>query len=171
MEKIIVKLENNEENQCKLFHYLEKTDEDFNIPLSTRVDLLEYAKKMLQKGIVIAAFCEDEMVGIMGFYCNSEETSKGYITIASLTKRAQMEGYNVRDFFHACNLIALKKGIKEFYVEAVDRRAALLYKRMGFTEICQEKNGDVIHYHLVIDIEDWMLKDAGRQVIVQNWEE
>ena len=49
MRKTFVRLENNEEALSKLVKYMEKADNTFNIPLSSRVDILDYAKKLLRK--------------------------------------------------------------------------------------------------------------------------
>lgn len=171
MEKIVVKLENNAGALSKLIEYMKKADDSFNIPLSSRVDIAEYATKMLQNGIVLAVLKNEEITGVFGFYCNDKESQKGYITIASLTKDAQKEGYNVRDLFYASNLIALKNGIRFFYCEAIDRRAAMLYKRIGLTEIGRENINDIIHYHLMCDIKDWMANNEVRQITIQNWED
>lgn len=171
MRKTFVRLENNEEALSKLVKYMEKADNTFNIPLSSRVDILDYAKKLLRKGVVLATIKDDFIVGIIGFYCNDKDSKKGYITVASLTKDAQKEGYNVRDLFYASNLIALKNGISSFYCEAVDHRAAILYQRTGFTEICRENINNITHYHLMCDIKKWMTNNSERQITISNWEE
>ena len=171
MKKIFVKLENSETDLLKLVEYIENVDDSFNISLSSRVNILNYARKMLQSGIVLAHIINGRIAGIIGFYCNNKESKNGYITIASLTMDSQKEGYNARDLFYATNLIAMKNGIEFFSCEAIDRRAAMLYKRIGFTEICQENINNVTHYHLVCDIKDWMSKNVERQITILNWGE
>lgn len=76
MRKTFVRLENNEEALSKLVKYMEKADNTFNIPLSSRVDILDYAKKLLRKGVVLATIKDDFIVGIIGFYCNDKDSKK-----------------------------------------------------------------------------------------------
>lgn len=169
MEKIFIKLNNNEESLSKLINYMQETDTSYDIPLSKRVNITEYAKKILDKAVTLAVIENDKIIAMSNFYCNDIENKICYVTNVSITKKAQDKGYHIDDFAHAVMLIAQKAGMKRFCAEATDRRVAILHRRLGFVEIGREEIDGVIHYHNCIeDIDAWLEKDSARQITILN---
>lgn len=170
MKKVLVKLINNEKNVANLICYMTKVNNDFKIPLNETINIEEYARKILEKGVVIAVVENDKIIAIWGFYCNDRINKRSYGTIAHITKDAQEKGYNFRDLLHACLMISVKEGMHDLYGETTDPRVLILHKRLGFVEISKEEHDGVIHYYTCLkNIKDWLSKDSGREIVILNY--
>lgn len=167
MDKFFVKLANDESTYKKVVEYMKKTDADYDIPMSMRVNIGDYVKKIVSKAVTIAAMENDEIIGMANFYCNDMETKTCYITNVSISKKAQEKGYHLNDFVHAVLIIAQKVGMKRLRAETTDRRVLILHKRLGAVEFKREEINGVIHYHNYLeDIDGWLKKDSARRITI-----
>ena len=157
MEKVIFKLRNTEENQVRLFHYLQTIDSEFVIPLSGKVDLNEYAKKILAHGIVLVTFSNGKISSMIGAYCNDKTNHISYVPILTISKQAQLDGFHSRDYLEPLIKLLHDAGMKKFYCQTANRTVAILYKRLGFTELYQDKINGIPHWHFEMgNFEDWL---------------
>lgn len=169
MEKIFIKLSNDESTYKKIVEYMKKTDSDYDIPMSMRVNIEEYVKKIVSKAVTVAAIEKDEIIGMANFYCNDMETRTCYMTNISISKRAQEKGYHFNDFVHAALIVAKKAGMKRLCAETTDKRVLILHKRLGAIECKREEINGVIHYHNCLeDFNSWLEKDSARQITILN---
>ena len=169
MEKVFVKLSNNEDTYLKLVEYMKETERDYDIPIRMRVNIEEYAKKIVEYAVTVAVMENDKIIAMANFYCNDIVTKICYATNVSITKKAQEKGYHIFDFAYAIMRIAQKAGMKKFCAETTDRRVFILHRRLGFVEIKREEINGIIHYYDCIeDIDAWLKKYSGQQITILN---
>lgn len=160
---------NNEDTYHKLVKYMQKTDTDYDIPLSKRVNIEEYVKKIVSHAVTIAVIENDEIIAMANFYCNDSITKTCYATNVSITKKAQEKGYHIIDLAYGIMWVAQKAGMKKLCAETTDRRVFVLHRRLGFVEIKRETINGVIHYYDCIeDIDAWLKKYSSLQVTILN---
>ncbi len=131
-----VKLSNLDE--VALYHYFQEIDNDFEIPLSQKVDIHLYAARLLKNGYVLAVVENENILSLIGFYCNDFKQKKGYVSILSTKKEQRGKGYAktlVREMIKVCQ----QEGMSNVYVDTVNPQAATLYKSIGFVELYREK--------------------------------
>ena len=157
MEKVIFKLKNTEENQKKLSRYLKNVDSEFVIPLSRKVDLDEYAKKILSQGVVLVTLSKGEISSMIGTYCNDTINRISYVPIFTISKQAQLDGFHTRDYLGVLIKVLYSAGMKKFYCQTANKTVAAIYRRIGFTELYQDEIDGIPHWHLEMgNFEDWL---------------
>lgn len=137
---MIKQLEDTVENRDLLYSYLLLVNHDFRIPLSEKVDLYEYASKLLACGVVIVVIEKGEILSCRGFYCNDNISGTAYGTMMSTLPKAQGKGYArllVEEMFRICR----EKGFKYVISSSVNPKAIALYKSVGYQEIAEVWNG------------------------------
>lgn len=68
-------------------------DGEFVPPLSTRIDLEQYSKKMDEYATVLAALSANgDLKGAIAFYCNDIQTKVAYITYLGVARFARGQG-------------------------------------------------------------------------------
>lgn len=82
MEKVFVKLANNEDTYLKLVEYMKETERDYDIPISMRVNIEEYAKKIVEYAVTVAVMENDKIIAMANFYCNDIVTK--YVMLQTL---------------------------------------------------------------------------------------
>lgn len=68
----------NDSNYDQIVLYLKKTDDIYPVPMSSRVNIEEHAKKLLCLGVVFAAMDGNDIVGILLGYANDYEAGRAY---------------------------------------------------------------------------------------------
>ena len=108
-------------------------DGDFVPPLSSRVDLDEYARK-LAAATRFEAWSGGPLVGLLAAYCNDQERRIAYVTSVSVERRLRREGI-ASGLIDSCVERVRCIGIERIELEADrdDMGAVSLYKRSGFT--------------------------------------
>lgn len=98
-------------NRCndieKLKNFLCKIDKRLPVSLSSRVNINEYAIKVIERGIVL---CVEHATGIIGailFYANDFNNKQAYLTLI-----ATLEEYENRGVGH-CLMSAMEKVVKD----------------------------------------------------------
>jgi len=170
MEKVIFKLKNTEENQEKLLQYLETIDSEFVIPLSEKVKLSDYAKKILSQGIVLATLSNGEISSMLGAYCNDMVNRVSYVPILTISKQAQTAGFHTRDYLRPLIELLYEAGMEKFYCQTANRTVAAIYKRLGFTVLYQDEINGVPHWHLEMgNFKNWLIshKDEHKITVLE----
>lgn len=170
MEKIIFKLKNTRTNQIKLLQYLKTIDSEFVIPLSEKVDLNEYAQKILSQGVVFVSLSEGKISSMVGVYCNDMINRISYVPILSISKQAQADGFHTRDYLRVVIELLNNVGMKKFYCQTANRIIALIYIRLGFTELYQNEINGIPHWHFEMgNFKEWLTnhKDESKITILE----
>lgn len=114
--------------------FLLETDNEFPIPLSSRVDIDAYARKL--SGFSEFSLCWDgeEIVGMISCYTNCPPL--GYITNACVRKQYQAQKVFSK-LFRELLIQAKERGILRFQLEVdVDNdNARRIYEHYGFREL------------------------------------
>jgi ribosomal protein S18 acetylase RimI-like enzyme/2-polyprenyl-3-methyl-5-hydroxy-6-metoxy-1,4-benzoquinol methylase len=83
-DSIVYKL--NSASESEILQFLIRCDADFVPPLSSRVELNQYAKKVAHSSTRFEAWFADELIGLVALYCNDPESRVAYITSVSVQK-------------------------------------------------------------------------------------
>ncbi len=138
----------NSANLDDVLSHLNHCNNQFIPPLSSRVSLDNYAKKITENAILFEGWAEEKLVGMVAMYLNDD--NHGYITNVSVYKEFGGKGIAKQIFV---NLIGYSKlnNISELKLEvnSINFVAINLYKYFGF-EILEEKNNQIIMLNKVI---------------------
>ena len=131
---MIIKLSNNETDIQILFDYLKDVDRDFETPLSSKVNLSEFARKTLANGHAFMAREDDKFVALATLYCNDKVTVKAFLPILSVKECYRGKGYARQLVNIVINLSRLYE-MKTVNVDSVNPTAISLYKSVGFKSV------------------------------------
>jgi ribosomal protein S18 acetylase RimI-like enzyme len=113
--------------------HLKRCDANFLPPLSSRVEINEYAKKITNSAMRAEAWSDNKLVGLVSVYCNDQQTLIAYITSVSVLK--SWTGIGVASsLLNNCIKLAKNMGARKVMLEvAIDNISAVkLYEKMGF---------------------------------------
>lgn len=74
----------NKASEVEIAKHLARCDAEFIPPLSRRVEIIDYAKKIANKAVRFEAWYGDSLVGLVAVYCNNREQRIAYITSVSV---------------------------------------------------------------------------------------
>jgi len=121
--------------------HLLNCDTRFNPPLSSRVNINDYAVKLAEKAVTFGAYIGGDLVALVAVYINKESGMKAFISNVSVLDELEGTGVasllmdlcidHVRD--HKIKVLALE-------VSSLNKRAISFYTRYGFN-IEADKNG------------------------------
>ncbi len=113
--------------------HLVACDETFHPPLSSKVDLAEYSKKLADCATRFEAWSDGELVGLVSAYCDNVESGSAYVTNVSVLPAFTGRGI-ARRLLSSCRDHASGKGFVSLSLE-VDPKAQsalYLYHGLGF---------------------------------------
>ena len=126
---------------------------EFEPPLSLRVDLDDYARKLLQVGEVIAAVKNDNsIIGTIGFYCNDLENGCGYISylgVARYMRSAGVGGALLDKCLEECRSIGMT--LVTVRTRASNRAAMAIYRSRSFEAEAELSSADRIKLTLTLN--------------------
>lgn len=131
---MIIKLSNNDTDIQILTDYLEDVDSDFEIPLSSKVNLFEFASKALAYGHVFIAREDDLYVALVTMYCNDKINAKAFLPILSVKESHRGKGI-ARQLVSIVINVARLYEMETLCVDSVNPIAIGLYKSIGFKTI------------------------------------
>ena len=130
-----------------LVKLLEEVDSDFVPPLSTSLNLHDYAQKMYHSASIFSLHEESKLIAAIAVYSNDPNQKVAFCTMLAV-------GKNYRNFGLGTNLITtavnfLKK--KEFKflrleIYKTNSKAIIFYKRLGFAFVSE--TGQTIFFEL-----------------------
>lgn len=123
----------NKASEAEIAEHLACCDANFVPPLSGRLEINDYAKKIARQATRFEAWSGGTMVGLVAAYCNDQEKRIAYITSVSVLKEWMSKGI-------AMNLVkrfiahAKTSGTRQINLEvASNNKAAInLYEKSGF---------------------------------------
>lgn len=135
----IIKIESSNNNLEKdIIEFLKKIDSLFKIPLSQKINLEEYSKKIIRNADVFLAFDSESIVGIVVGYNNDEVFKISNISVLGVLNEYQGKGI-ARKLINNFLKLAEEKKMKKIKVSTIDMRALNLYKSLNF-KIVREEN-------------------------------
>lgn len=146
-----INLEQQKQQEIKrVGSFLMRIDKDFPVSLSSRVDIEEYSKKIIEKAVI----CKKDdlhknIISIVAGYLNKEE-NQAYITIVGTLKQYRSLGYS-KSLLLEFEEIAKKNNITSIKLSThIDNiPAQMLYKKNGF--IIKSIEGDVINMVKILE--------------------
>jgi len=124
----------NKAGAIQIAAHLRACDNMFVPPLSGRVDIDSYAKKIADKSIRFEGWVEGELVGLVAVYCNDGAAPFAYITSVSVLP--QWGGRGIASQLVECCIDHVRKlGVMQIELEVDEKNHAAgnLYKKHGFT--------------------------------------
>jgi len=130
----------NRENSVlrkQLLTFLNNIDNDFNPPLSRKVNLRDYVEKIITNAELILDFDGDEIIGLVVVYCNDELNERAYIPLVGVDSLHRKKGIAKKLMVQAIQL-ARQKGFKVLGIHSNNQIAIDFYKVLGFSVICSD---------------------------------
>jgi ribosomal protein S18 acetylase RimI-like enzyme len=141
----------NRATEEQIAEHLVLCDARFVPPLSGRVEIKQYARKIYTQGMRFEAWAEGALIGLVAIYCNSLSQNQAYITNVS-TLGALPPGAHI-----ATQLLEQGIGyLREYQFKRVDlevdkgnNKAIRLYERHGF--VTNATNGHTLLMRLELE--------------------
>ncbi len=135
--------------------FLKSVDKDFPIPLSTKVDLKEYSKKLESKGLVIPKIKDGKIVAMIAGYAKNTENNLAYVSILATKSECRGQGLAsalLKEFIEASK----KSGVNgiHLYTTKTNEKALSVYYKYGFKEYVLENEPRPNDLHLVLHFEE-----------------
>ena len=133
----------NVSDEKDILIHLEACDNNFIPPLSSKVNISEYSKKLVNKSVRFEAWDKLLLVGLVSIYFN--EAEKGFISNVSLVKEYQGSGIAKR-LINICIGYSIEKNIESIELEVnLNNIVALnLYYKLGFVNGNIKRSDNII---------------------------
>lgn len=117
----------------EIAEHLSRCDGSFMPPLSGRVNIGEYAHKILSNAQRFEAWTNGELTGLAAVYCNDPEKRAAFITSVSVLPRWQGRGI-ASELLAECIAQLRKQGFARLELEVgkSNKAAIALYRKFGF---------------------------------------
>jgi ribosomal protein S18 acetylase RimI-like enzyme len=118
----------------ELTEFLQRIDADVVPPLSSRVQVEEYAEKLNRIADCIVADIDHRVVGLCAMYCNDQATREGFISLIAVDAQLRRIGLGASLLEKGLEL-ALSKGMERVLLEThvANHKAISLYRSKDFT--------------------------------------
>jgi ribosomal protein S18 acetylase RimI-like enzyme len=123
----------NKSSAASVESHLRECDERFSPPLSERVDLVEYARKLAALADRFEVWRGAHLVGLVAAYLNNAETRQGFVSSVSVCPDIEGRGL-ASELMRKCVQLARKKGFESLGLEVgeADQRTQAFYLKHGF---------------------------------------
>lgn len=138
----------NTSSEIDIFNHLILCDKDFIPPLSERVNVLSYSRKIRSTAVLFEAWEDEKLVGLVAGYFNKKE--EGYITNVSVIKEKQKDGIGSK-LLDMCINYGNSNRIKILLLEVYEKNPSIVkwYRKNGFLEY--QKIGDNLKMYLSLN--------------------
>ena len=128
-----VEFELNRASEAQVAEHLTHSDADFLPPLSTRIGIDDYARKIADKAMRFEAWSGAQLVGLVAAYCNDRKQYIAYITSVSVLREWTGKGIAV-GLMQQCIAYAKTAGMRKISLEVTgdNTPARRLYEKCGF---------------------------------------
>lgn len=144
----------NEKDHLLLLNLMNEVDTDFYPALSSRVNLNEYALKLLKGAVVFGAYNKGSLIGAIAIYMNDVTNKYGYCPFIAVLPCARGQGVSRKLIEVAIAELKIKKFNKLALTVRANSPASSLYKSVGFqiidTFIYQKT--DIIGYEMELGL-------------------
>jgi len=134
---------------------LVQCDRDYKPPLSSRVELPDYAEQLCRKAERLEAWEKGELVGCIAIYCNAADRARAFVSNVCIAPEYRGRGIAAQLMQDALDLAA-KFGFERvrLEVDAEARLALKLYRKLGFEMIASEGDTQTWEREIVDNIHD-----------------
>lgn len=148
-----VKYRLNTASEAEIVEHLRVCDADFVPPLSSRVEISDYAQKIASKAMKFEAWSGSSLVGLVAVYCNNQEKLIAYITSVSVMKEWSGKGIAAR-LMSQCVDHVKASSMQQISLEvASDNTPAIkLYEKNGF--VAGKASGSFVCMNLYLKSEE-----------------
>jgi GNAT superfamily N-acetyltransferase/2-polyprenyl-3-methyl-5-hydroxy-6-metoxy-1,4-benzoquinol methylase len=142
----------NAASEVEIAEHLLRCDADFVPPLSSRVDVRAYARKIAGKASRFEAWSGRALVGLVAAYCNDQERRIAYITSVSVLREWTGKGVAAR-LIGRCLAHAAAAGMRWVSLEVgKDNAPAIaLYEKSGF--VLGQATGSFVAMNLDLELQ------------------
>jgi ribosomal protein S18 acetylase RimI-like enzyme len=134
----------NRSGLTDVLRHLQDHDAAFQSPLSSRVNLAEYSRKLVDHSVRLEAWFGDDLVGLVAIYCNSKDRDRAFVSNVSV-----LEGFSGRGIARHLLQLAIahvdELGFSSVCLK-VDRGAVVairLYLALGFQPTAEVEDGSI----------------------------
>lgn len=124
----------NRATERQIAEHLTLCDARFVPPLSSRVEIETYARKIHAHGVRFEAWAEESLIGLAAIYCNRPAPNPAYITsvstLGSLPPRAHIASQLLEQSLEYLRQHSFQR--VDLEVDQDNNRAIRLYERQGF---------------------------------------
>ena len=127
-------------DEARLLRFLREIDNTLPVPLSARVDLVDFARKSLEKGYVLGIEDEEgELACATLFYYHFRTETAAYLNLMATAPAYTGRGY-AKAVMDAMEEAARKDGMTEFHLHTNDTNVAALslYGKRGYEIIAHD---------------------------------
>jgi ribosomal protein S18 acetylase RimI-like enzyme len=142
-----VKLLLNKASAAQIADHLRSSDADFVARLSGRVNIDDYAQKIVSNATRFEAWSKGTLIGLVAAYCNDQESRIAHITNVSVLNEWTGKGI-AASLIDQCVARAKTAGMRQIGLEvAADNLPAVkLYEKCGF--VAGKLNEPFVHMTL-----------------------
>lgn len=132
-----------------ILQHLQACDNNFLPPLSKKINLQAYAKKIYDNTVTFEAWDNNILIGLVAAYFNDTDKIVGFITNVSTIKEYGGQGIASK-LMNQCILYGQQHNFESIHLEVFseNRVAFNLYKKFGFTEIAVRNNNLLMKFDL-----------------------
>lgn len=145
-------LENNEESVSKMEYFLTKYSAEFAVPLTERIDIHEYTKKILANGYAFVALNSlKEVEGLVCGYANDAVNLTAFESVFVTAPETRGSGIAEKLFktqFEYCRSCGMTKIV--FSTNRNNKAARKFYEKMGIPINEEIDDSSAIHYEYVL---------------------
>ena len=133
----------------QIYLHLKECDGNFTPPLSSRVDLLDYSRKIFQQSISFEAWQDNDLVGMLNAYLNNASNRTGFITNVSILEEYMRKGV-ASSLLYMCLEHARNLGFSRIKLEVSRENsvAIKLYSRAGFKVMEESREYMLMEYEI-----------------------
>jgi ribosomal protein S18 acetylase RimI-like enzyme len=153
MEVTLIPADGSDKMQDALLVFLESIDADFDPPLSHKVVLSDFVKKVMDLGEVIFAIdTQGRLVGSAGLYANDRLIRQAYLNYLGIAQECRGHGVG-RMLVSEVLQIAKNRGMQsiQLHVNPNNKGAIHLYQNFGF-EFVEKDAGPNPGHPMILDL-------------------
>lgn len=137
-------------SEARLYSLLSKLDSSYASPVSTRVNLSSYVKKLSHYADIVVASVDSEDIALCAFYTNTPPN--GYISTIVVLEGFQKNGLGTT-LIEFVKEIAKEKGCTKLGLEVFSQnyKARSFYLKQGFY-VCEDTESNIINDKMSINM-------------------
>lgn len=134
----------NRSGLTDVLHHLQAHNKAFQPPLSSRVNLTAYSRKLVDHAVRFEAWGGSDLVGLVAVYCGSKDQDGAFVSNVSV-----LAGYAGRGIARQLMQFAIAHVVELGFSSLnlnVDRRAVIamrLYSALGFQAMAEREDGSI----------------------------
>lgn len=147
--RTVIDFRMNKSHEAEIVEHLSCCDDNFVPPLSSRVEIRRYAKKLESLAMRFEAWTGGILIGLVAAYCNDKANGISYITSVSVLREWMNHGIALC-LIDQCVEYAKVKGMRQIELEVAQENtpAIKLYAKVGF--VARKSNASLVTMKLYL---------------------